>query len=145
MATQPVKNGRITCKYGDRPNPFNPKVNQFHKGVDFGANDDKNIYCAKPGKVGHIDKTRVYNSETQRGAFGNVVYIQLSDGWFSVYAHMDSIESNIRIGDYIEEGEVIGVIGNTGRSKGEHLHYEERDNMSAKSNSREPKDVLEKY
>lgn len=135
---QPVKNGRITCGYVDRKNPFNPKENQFHRGLDFGANEDDNIYCAKPGKVAWIDTTRVYDAATKKGSFGVVVYIQTQDNWYSVYAHLESISADLRIGKFINEGDVIGKMGNTGRSAGKHLHYEERDNMSGKSNSREP-------
>lgn len=143
MATRPVQNGYITSGYGFR---ILNGVQENHRGIDIGTKTiDENVLCTKGGLIAHIDKTPVYNKETGAGSFGNVVYIQMQDGWYAIYPHLKSIHSDLRIGSKINEGDVIGIIGNTGFSFGVHLHYEERDNMSRKSKSREPIDIIELY
>ena len=144
MATQPIKNGVITSPYGYRQNPFNKSTKEFHPGVDIAPTTDGNVYVTKAGKISWVDKTPVYNPKNGKGSFGNVVYVQLPDGYYCIYPHMAHINDDILIGGFVKEGQILGVAGNTGLSKGIHLHYEERPSLTP-GNSREPKDIIELY
>ncbi len=139
MATKPVARGIITSPYGER---ILNGQKQFHPGIDIGLPGnptDEPVVVAKSGKISWINE-----NPATGGGFGKVVYIQLTDGWYSVYPHMSSIEETLYVGKEVKEGDVLGIMGNTGYSFGIHLHYEERRTMSAGS-SREPKDILELY
>lgn len=135
MATKPITRGIITSPYGER---ILKGQKQFHPGIDIGvAGNPTNepVVAAKPGKISWINE-----DPAKGGGFGKVVYVQLADGWFSVYPHMSSIVSGLKIGQAISEGQQLGIMGKTGYSFGVHLHYEERRTMAAGS-SREPKDI----
>ena len=119
---QPVKNEdltRMASGYGYRSDPFT-KARKFHKGMDFKASTGTPIYASGNGKV----------SLAQRSAtFGKVVYIDHGFGYRTVYAHMSKIAT--RKGRKVKRGDIIGYVGNTGRSVGSHLHYEVHKNGRA--------------
>lgn len=93
------------------------KIRKFHKGMDFKAATGTPIYATGNGRV----------SLAQRSAtFGKVVYIDHGFGYRTVYAHMDKIVT--RRGRKVKRGDLIGYVGNTGRSVGSHLHYEVHKN-----------------
>ena len=144
MATQPIKNGNISSGWGERTLHG---VKEFHYGIDITPTIDKNVYCAKDGKIVWIDKAhRIYDKEKNTGSFGLVVYIEYNnDNWIGIYPHMDSINLNIQLGDNIKEGDKIGIVGNTGFSYGVHLHYQEQKRIIKWSEKREPKDIIELY
>jgi murein DD-endopeptidase MepM/ murein hydrolase activator NlpD len=145
MAIQPIKNGRITSGYGPRQSPFNPTRTEFHPGLDIAPTTDGNVYVAKDGKVVWVDKTHpVYNPTTGQGSFGNVVYIQLKDGYYSIYPHMAHINDDIVVNLQVKEGDILGTVGNTGLSAGIHCHYEERLSLTP-GRSRDPKDITSLY
>ncbi len=86
----------------------------FHGGLDFlVVVVDLNIYAPAPGRVAYVGPMTVR---------GNTVFIDHGQGIYSGYAHMK--EFNVNIGDYIETGQVIGVIGKSGRVTGPHLHWD---------------------
>lgn len=104
---------KITSPFGARNDPFNTKV-ATHKGIDFsGAHGDRKIYATGDGVV-----TEAYRSAT----FGNYVVINHGNGYKSSFAHMAKFF--VTKGEKIKRKQLIGIIGNTGRSKGAHLHYE---------------------
>jgi murein DD-endopeptidase MepM/ murein hydrolase activator NlpD len=149
MAVKIIQNidAVITSGYGNRKNPFTGKP-EFHRGIDIAViNNPINepVYCCKNGTITHIDTTRVYDKVTKKGSFGMVVYVQTEDKWYGVYPHMESIISTLKVGQKVSEGQQLGIMGSTGYSKGRHVHYEERDNMSGKSNSRDPIDQSNLY
>lgn len=104
--------GRITSRFGRRSDPFHRR-SRMHKGLDIAAQQGTPIRPIRPGRV-------VFSGE--RGGFGNAVIIDHGDGLKSVYAHCH--ELNVREGDSVGEGTVIGTVGSTGRSTGPHLHLE---------------------
>ncbi len=144
MATQPILNGRIVSGWGER---ILHGVKEFHYGIDITPTDDVNVYCAKNGKIVWVDKAhRVYDVDEKAGSFGLVVYVQYeNDNWIGIYPHMDSINSSIQIGKQINEGDKIGIVGNTGYSFGVHLHYQEQKTINKGSEKREPKDISVLY
>jgi murein DD-endopeptidase MepM/ murein hydrolase activator NlpD len=98
--------------FGTRRDYNGGALSYYHTGVDFyGA--DVPIYAPAPGRVVFVG---------QQVVRGNVTYIDHGWGVFSGYFHQSEI--NVEVGDLVETGQPIGVVGNTGRSSGPHLHWE---------------------
>lgn len=94
---------------------FGPRRRRFHYGVDLAMATGENIYAAFDGVI-RISK---FNS-----SYGNLVVIRHFNGLETYYAHMSKLIA--RVGDTVRAGDVIGLCGNTGRSRGSHLHFEIR-------------------
>ena len=123
-AIQPVANKdlrRIFSYYGYRTDPFY-KVTKFHEGIDFTAPIGTEIYATGDGVIKTIEYSR-------RG-YGNMIIINHGFGYETVYAHMSKM-NNIKSGQKVKRGQVIGFVGNTGKSTAPHLHYEVRKNGTA--------------
>ncbi|MDY0101316.1 MAG: M23 family metallopeptidase [Lentimicrobium sp.] len=119
-AIQPVSNKdlrRIGSYFGYRTDPFY-KVTKFHEGIDFTAPIGTDIYATGDGVVKTIEYSR-------RG-YGNMIIINHGFGYETVYAHLSKV--NIKPGQKVKRGQVIGFVGNTGKSTAPHLHYEVRKN-----------------
>ena len=115
-AIQPVKNEnlkRIASGYGWRSDPFT-KVRKFHYGMDFSAPRGTPIYATGNGRIQRAD-----NRST---GYGNHIRIDHGYGYTSLYAHL--YKYNVRVGQRVKRGDVIGFVGSTGRSEAPHLHYE---------------------
>lgn len=87
-----------------------------HKGLDIAAPEGTEIYAAEEGQV----VSAGWNS----GGYGNVVMIEHPDGYATVYGHMVSVYAVE--GEYVQKGQLIGFVGNTGNSFGDHCHFEVR-------------------
>ncbi|MBR5166296.1 MAG: peptidoglycan DD-metalloendopeptidase family protein [Ruminococcus sp.] len=87
-----------------------------HKGLDIAAPEGTEIYAAEEGEV----VSAGWNS----GGYGNVVMIEHPDGYATVYGHMISVYAVE--GEYVQKGQLIGFVGNTGNSFGDHCHFEVR-------------------
>ena len=115
----PLKNySRISSEYGWRKNPVSG-VNKLHAGIDFAAPAGTPIYAAASGYV----QVAGWSS----GGYGNYVIIyhgKMSDGtaYSTLYGHMRSVATTA--GKYVKQGELIGYVGSTGNSTGNHLHLE---------------------
>ena len=115
----PLKSySRISSEYGWRKNPVTG-VNKLHAGTDFAAPGGTPIYAAASGYV----QVAGWSS----GGYGNYVIIyhgKMSDGnqYSTLYGHMRSVATSA--GKYVQQGEVIGYVGSTGNSTGNHLHLE---------------------
>ncbi|MBO4876408.1 MAG: peptidoglycan DD-metalloendopeptidase family protein [Ruminococcus sp.] len=92
--------------------------NRMHKGMDIAAAEGTEIYAAREGMV--------VSAGWNDGGYGNVVMIDHLDGYQTVYAHM--CLAIAQEGDYVEKGQLIGLVGNTGDSYGAHCHFEIRYN-----------------
>jgi len=115
-AIQPVANQdltRIASGFGYRIHPIY-KTTKMHEGIDFTAPVGTEIYATGNGTV----KVMEYDS---RG-YGNHVIISHGFGYETLYGHMSKI--NVRPGQKVNRGDVIGVVGSTGTSTAPHLHYE---------------------
>lgn len=115
-AIQPVKNEnlrRLASGYGWRTDPFT-KVKKFHYGMDFSAPRGTPVYATGDGKVIRAD-----NRST---GYGNHIRIDHGYGYTTLYGHL--YKYNVRRGQRVKRGDVIGFVGSTGRSQGTHLHYE---------------------
>ena len=115
-AIQPVTNKelkRLSSGYGRRIDPYYKKP-KFHYGVDFSAPQGTPIYATGNGTVKKTKKSR-------RG-FGNHIVIDHGYGYESLYAHMQKY--TVRRGQKVKRGDLIGYVGNSGKSTAPHLHYE---------------------
>lgn len=115
-AIQPIANKdltRIASGYGYRIHPIY-KTTKMHEGIDFTAPVGTEIYATGNGTVKLVE----YDS---RG-YGNHIIISHGFGYETLYGHMSKI--NIRPGQKVKRGDVIGVVGSTGTSTAPHLHYE---------------------
>jgi murein DD-endopeptidase MepM/ murein hydrolase activator NlpD len=110
---RPVE-GPVTSRFGKRSDPLNKK-NAFHEGVDFRGKRGERIYATADGVVKRACKN---------GSFGNYVEIDHRNGYTTAYAHMQNYI--VKEGERVSRGQLIGQIGNSGRSTGPHLHYEIR-------------------
>lgn len=108
----PLNNCEITSEYGIVRND-----GKIHKGVDLiSTSKDRNVKAIRSGVV------RV--TPYEKDGFGNYVSIQQEDGFRALYCHLEKVL--VKSGDIIEEGQIIGIEGSTGKSTGVHLHLELR-------------------
>lgn len=119
-AIQPVSNknlNRMSSGFGYRMDPV-LKVVKAHLGLDFSAPIGTPIYATADGRV----KDAGFNT----GGFGNRVVVAHGGGYETIYGHMVRIKA--RVGEVVKRGEVIGYVGNSGKSTGPHCHYEVHKN-----------------
>jgi len=119
-AIQPVSNSdlrRVASGYGYRIDPIY-KTARFHAGMDFTAPQGTPIYATANG-VAKI-------AGNKGNGFGNYVVINHGYGYETLYGHMYRV--NVKVGERVQRGEVIGYVGSTGKSTGPHCHYEVHKN-----------------
>jgi murein DD-endopeptidase MepM/ murein hydrolase activator NlpD len=115
MAKWPVT-GNIASPYGWRKHPvYGKKI--FHNGIDIENKKGTPVQAVTDGKV-------IFAA--YKGNSGRLVIIQHSNGYQTIYAHLDNIK--IKKGNYVKKGDIIGTVGNTGVSTGPHLHFGLRKN-----------------
>jgi murein DD-endopeptidase MepM/ murein hydrolase activator NlpD len=114
------KTYRMSSGFGSRVDPVTGKKGAFHKGLDFAAPGGTNILASREGTV--------IASQWFSG-YGNAVIIDHGGGVWTLYAHMKS--RSVSTGDAVKQGELIGKVGSTGKSTGNHLHFEVRVNEQA--------------
>jgi len=110
----PIKYKRITDRFGYRIHPITKK-RQHHSGIDMSAKIGTPIYAPADGVVEYAKA---------KGTYGNYLLINHPFGFKTAYGHLNKFA--VKSGDYIEKGDLVGYVGNTGRSTGPHLHYEIR-------------------
>ena len=114
-AIQPIANKNLkktASGYGTRIDPIYGTT-RFHAGMDFSANPGTDVYATGDGKVVKMG--------WQTG-YGNMIIVDHGFGYQTVYAHLKDFRT--KLGKKVVRGEVIGGVGNTGKSTGPHLHYE---------------------
>ena len=114
-AIQPISNKDLrqtASGYGMRIDPIY-RTPRFHSGMDFSAKVGTDIYATGDGKV---------TMAGWKQGYGNCVMIDHGYGYQTLYGHMSKFK--VRVGQKVKRGEVIGAVGNTGKSTGPHLHYE---------------------
>ncbi len=115
-AIQPISNEdltRMASGYGWRLDPFT-KERKFHKGMDFTAPETTPVFATGNGVVQRADNLA--------SGFGNHVRIDHGFEYMTIYAHLSKITA--RVGQRVKRGDIIGLVGSTGRSQAPHLHYE---------------------
>ena len=113
----PVSSRRITSPFGNR-NTGIAGASTNHKGVDIGGvYYTSQVHAAKAGTV---------IISTYSSSYGNYVVVSHGSGNTTLYAHMSS--RSVSVGDYVNQGDVLGITGSTGISSGPHLHFEITEN-----------------
>lgn len=106
--------GTVTSEYGQRGD-------HQHEGIDIAAPQGTPVNATFEGKV--------ISAGMNSGGYGNLVEIDHGNGTITRYAHLSSID--VKVGDLVKSGQKIGGVGSTGKSTGNHLHYEVRKNGKA--------------
>ena len=107
------KFSHTSSTFGMRKDPVT-KEDKMHKGVDFSAKTGTPVIATASGTVEKV--------ESLSGGYGNYIQIKHDDQYQTLYAQLS--EMNVKVGDKVEKGQLIGKVGNTGHSTGSHLHYE---------------------
>ena len=110
----PLDGAKISSNFGMRKHPISG-FNKMHKGIDFAAPIGTPIYAGGNGIVEYVGTN---------GGYGKYIRIRHNNEYKTAYAHLNSYKKGISKGVRVNQGEVIGYVGNTGRSTGPHLHYE---------------------
>lgn len=107
--------GMVSSHFGERTDPIEGEIREHH-GVDIAAPEGSRIRSAQGGIVTFAG---------ERGGYGNLVEITHADGRVTRYAHAKQVL--VKKGDKVQKGQVVGLVGSTGRSTGPHLHFEVRE------------------
>ncbi len=110
----PIDGARLTSGFGKRKHPI-LGYTKMHKGSDFGAKRGTPIKAAGDG---------VIERASRFGGYGKYIRIRHNDTFQTAYAHLNGYAKGIKKGVKVNQGQIIGYVGSTGRSTGPHLHYE---------------------
>ena len=124
-AAAPFRSGtfRVTSPFGERP-----ALGDYHRGIDLvGMNGDTEVTAVADGLV--IRSRIVTDKSNSTWEWGNYVTVLQHDGRYAYYCHLKS--RAVKDGETVHAGQKIGVMGNTGKSYGAHLHFEVRHNMES--------------
>jgi murein DD-endopeptidase MepM/ murein hydrolase activator NlpD len=108
--------GWLTSRVGSRPDPITGDKD-FHQGLDISADQGTEVYATADGTVSHA---------ALEGGYGNLIVLDHGYGLETRYGHLSKY--NVKPGDKVKRGDVVGFVGSTGRATGAHLHYEVRVN-----------------
>lgn len=112
IAGRPIKKGWMSSRYGRRTDPFNGRI-AWHAGVDFAGKMGSDIVSVAAGVVTWSSK---------RYGYGQMVEVNHGGGFSTRYAH--NSENLVKVGDIVQKGQVIALMGSSGRSTGPHVHFE---------------------
>ena len=131
----PLKLARVSSGFSlSRMHPILNK-RRAHKGVDYAAPTGTPVKATGNGLV---------TFKGQKNGYGNVVELKHGDSYTTLYGHLSRFAKDMRIGETVKQGEIIGYVGQTGLATGPHLHYEfmvagqHRDPLSTKLPTAEP-------
>jgi murein DD-endopeptidase MepM/ murein hydrolase activator NlpD len=109
---RPVREGYISSYFGERMDPFNGEQ-AMHKGVDFATDAGADVLAVASGIV---------TWSGPREGYGNMIEINHGNGYVTRYGH--NAETLVSVGDTVQRGQAVAVVGSTGRSTGPHVHFE---------------------
>lgn len=110
----PISGARLSSRFGMRKHPI-LGYSKMHRGVDFAAKRGTPIMSAGDGRVSFAGRN---------GSYGKFLEIRHLNGFSTRYGHLHKFKKGIKKGKIVKQGDIIGFVGNTGRSTGPHLHYE---------------------
>ncbi len=114
LVSAPLEYSRISSPFGRRKHPISKKFH-FHKGIDYAAPWGTPIVAAGEATVTFVGR---------KGGYGRLVTLQHHQRVSTLYAHLSSYAKGLSVGDKVSQGQIIGYVGQSGRSTGPHLHYE---------------------
>ncbi len=109
---RPVRDGYISSYFGERMDPFNGEE-ALHKGVDFAADAGADVLAVAEGMV---------TWSGPREGYGNLIEINHGNGLVTRYGH--NARTLVSVGDTVQRGQAVAIVGSTGRSTGPHVHFE---------------------
>lgn len=112
LAGRPITKGWMSSPFGRRTDPFNGKI-AWHNGVDFAGKMGSDVIAVAAGVV-------TWSGE--RSGYGEMVEVNHGNGYVTRYAH--NSENRVKVGDVIKKGQVLALMGTSGRSTGPHVHFE---------------------
>lgn len=112
VAGRPIKKGWMSSRFGRRNDPFTGRI-AWHEGVDFAGKEGSDIIAVASGVV-------TWSGE--RYGYGQLVEVNHGNGFSTRYAHCK--ENLVKVGDVVKKGQVIALMGSSGRSTGPHVHFE---------------------
>lgn len=112
LAGRPVRKGWMSSHFGARIDPFSGQ-RAVHEGVDFAGKENADIVAVASGVV---------TWSGDRHGYGNMVEVNHGGGYMTRYAHNN--KNLVKVGDIVKKGQVIALMGSTGRSTGPHVHFE---------------------
>ena len=114
LLIKPVPNARVSSRFN--PKRFHPILKRYraHLGVDYAAPRGTKIYAAGDGVVNFVGN---------KGGYGKTITIQHSNGYMTLYAHVNGYAKGIKKGKKVKKGQLIAYVGSTGLSTGPHLHF----------------------
>jgi len=112
LSGRPIKKGWLSSYFGRRNDPFTGKL-AWHKGVDFAGKEGSDVIAVAAGVV---------TWSGDRYGYGNLVEINHGGGYVTRYGHARDLL--VKVGDVVDKGQTIALMGNTGRSTGAHVHFE---------------------
>ena len=112
LAGRPIERGWMSSRYGRRADPFTGRL-AWHKGVDFAGKAKSPINAVAAGVV-------TWSGE--KHGYGEMVEINHGGGYSTRYAH--NSENKVKVGDIVRKGQLIALMGSSGRSTGPHVHFE---------------------
>ncbi|MFT5085446.1 MAG: murein DD-endopeptidase MepM/ murein hydrolase activator NlpD [Lentisphaeria bacterium] len=112
LAGRPVLSGWMSSNFGRRSDPFTGRI-AWHEGVDFAGKEGSDIISVAAGVV-------TWSSE--RYGYGQMVELNHGNGFSTRYAHCK--ENLVKVGDVVKKGQIIALMGSSGRSTGPHVHFE---------------------
>lgn len=112
VAGRPITWGWLSSRYGYRSDPFTGR-RTWHDGVDLAGKEGSDIIAVAAGVVTYAD---------ERYGYGNLVEVDHGDGLVTRYGHAKTIK--VQVGDVVQKGQVLALMGSTGRSTGPHVHFE---------------------
>jgi murein DD-endopeptidase MepM/ murein hydrolase activator NlpD len=109
---RPVRRGFISSYFGERQDPFDGHE-AFHKGVDFAGSMGSDVISVAAGIVTYVG---------EKSGFGHIVEVSHGGGLVTRYAHNKA--ATVKVGDTVQRGQTLALMGSTGRSTGPHVHFE---------------------
>lgn len=115
----PVEHARVSSHFN--PGRFHPILHKIrsHKGTDFAARRGTPIIATGDGEV---------KFKGRKGGYGKTIVLKHREGYTTLYSHLDKFKKNLKQGQVVAQGDIIGYVGSTGLATGPHLHYEFRKN-----------------
>ncbi len=114
LSGRPVRLGYVSSPFGRRSDPLTGRLSS-HNGMDFAAKAGSEVLSVAAGVVTRSERS---------GAYGNLVEVSHADGYTTLYAH--NKRNLVQVGDLVQRGQAIALVGSTGRSTGAHVHFEVR-------------------
>ncbi|NLF66674.1 MAG: peptidoglycan DD-metalloendopeptidase family protein [Chloroflexi bacterium] len=132
----PTEYRRINQAYNNDPAYYGQWGLTGHEGLDIQAPLNSRIFACAPGRV------ELVRREAEGHPYGNAVYMRHDDGYRTTYAHLQQV--NVAAGDQVAGGQLLGLAGSTGNSRGAHLHLTlYKDGATARGETRQPRDIID--